>query len=121
MTPESSQSGASCTRRGWAYLGHARKRPRPEVVLRGGAYGKPLTRQEIRMHIIAEQLLERPRLGLFEEMEREDDARGPEPEPDETASVFWRLVLPLAQKMPDDEDDACPGCGFWTCQCRQPS
>jgi len=104
-------------------------------------------------------IAERPELGLIEDLEREDDVRGPEPEPDE--AVFHQLVqqlvpLPMggagqcsvcggwfegwsggvcsackslaelddlvpalvwAQKMPDDEDDGCPICGYWICQC----
>lgn len=105
------------------------------------------------MNIIAE----RPELGLYEDMERDDDARGPETEPE--AAVFWQLVQrfvlapvcgepagqcsvcggwfegwcggvcdacrPLqeegmvrAQGMPEgDEDDACPLCGCWSCDC----
>lgn len=31
--------------------------------------------------------------------------------------AFWRLVVPLAQEMPDDSDDVCPICLNWTCRC----
>ena len=110
-----------------------------------GVYGSTSEWRTIRVSIIADQ----PVLGLVEDMEREDDARGPEPEPD---GVFVRLagtrravcgatgtercpcgglfedcrgcpppsgyapwLIPAAQGMPDDGDDACPLCGHWAC------
>ncbi|MFS8200501.1 hypothetical protein ACLVWQ_17665 (plasmid) [Streptomyces sp. CWNU-52B] len=30
------------------------------------------------------------------------------------------LTPATAQKIDDDSDDACPVCGYWTCQCANP-
>jgi hypothetical protein len=27
--------------------------------------------------------------------------------------------VPACQEMPDDGDDACPVCGYWSCRCGQ--
>jgi len=56
-------------------------------------------------------------IEVVEDIERED---GDAPMgPDE---AFYRLVrqlmpAPVAQQMPDDEDDVCPVCGKWACTC----
>jgi hypothetical protein len=57
------------------------------------------------MNIIAE----RPVLGLVEDMERDDDARGPEPEPE---AVFWQLVQQLVLA-PVGASGQCSDCGGW--------
>lgn len=40
-----------------------------------------------------------------------------DPDMDEALRRVRRLLLPVAQKMDDDSDDACPVCGNWTCTC----
>jgi len=53
-------------------------------------------------------------IEVVEDIEREDGDR-----PEGPDAAFWRLVLPLAQQMPDDSDDVCPVCGKWACTCGQ--
>jgi len=47
---------------------------------------------------------------LVEDLEREDDARGPEPEAGADAAVFYRLVFPLVLPLAEGSRP-CGACG----------
>ncbi|SOD67467.1 hypothetical protein SAMN06297387_13127 [Streptomyces zhaozhouensis] len=65
----------------------------------------------------AVRLLTAATAWIGEDLEDEDDRRGYEPEDVVGAPRCGWSTAPVGQRMPDDEDDACPGCGYWQCRC----